>query len=577
MMTLLRQFRVTTQETLDLLRQGGDHTSARLALLIHDGEDIMQKALVERKARLAQILEESRATVVVSEQGLRARLPGDGVTVLCLDSEAPSLAGESDARPQGGAAPENLCYVLFTSGSTGKPKGVAIEHRQLVNYVRGVNARMGLPEGVSYAHVSTFAADLGNTVLFPPLCHGGTLHVISQELTTDPGGLAAYFDAEQIDCLKIVPSHFAALLSAPVPERIIPRKLLVLGGEASSWELVEKIHAMRPETRIMNHYGPTETTVGVLTHAVAPGQRLPGAPIVPLGKPLSGSRVYLLDPDRGLSPADIPGEVYIGGAGVARGYLHRPDLTDERFVPDPFGKPGDRLYRTGDRARHLRDGSLLFLGRIDFQVKVRGFRIELGEVEGAITQHPAVKQAVVSARDYADADRRLIAYVVRGEGALSTTELRAFIKERLPEYMVPSVLVFLDRLPLTPSGKVDRRSLPAPEGITGAERVHVPPRGPTEEALVGIFAELLKIPREGIGAHDSFFELGGHSLLATQAISRVRVALGAELPLRTLFEAPTPAELGKRVDEAIRGAQGLVLPPLVREESSGPRPLSFAW
>ncbi|MFO0762663.1 MAG: non-ribosomal peptide synthase/polyketide synthase, partial [Byssovorax sp.] len=528
--------------------------------------------------RLAQILDESRAVAVLTEEKLAARLPSGGPAVLVLDRDAERLARESASRPEGGARPESLCYVLFTSGSTGKPKGVAIEHRQLVNYVNGVNQRLGLPEGVSYAHVSTLAADLGNTVLFPPLCHGGTLHLITQELTTDPGGLAAYFDAEQIDCLKIVPSHFAALLSAPVPERIIPSKLLVFGGEASSWELVEKIHAMRPETRIMNHYGPTETTVGVLTHEIELGKRVPGAPIVPLGKPLPGSRVHLLDADRNLMAPLIPGEVFIGGAGVARGYLHRPDLTEERFVPDPFGQPGERLYRTGDRARRLASGAIVFLGRIDFQVKVRGFRIELGEIEAALSAHPGVSEVVVLAQTIeGSSDRRLVAYLVpKGDTAPAPAELAAFLAERLPDYMVPSAFVLLGALPLTPNGKIDRQALPALEQPRehGDEDEHEPPRTPVEEVLEGIWCDVFE--RERIGIHESFNDLGGHSLLAIQIIARARDAFDTNIPLRAIFEAPTIAGLAEQVELARREGEGLEAPPITVAPRDRDLPLSFA-
>ncbi|MFS8070172.1 MAG: non-ribosomal peptide synthetase, partial [Byssovorax sp.] len=315
--------------------------------------------------RLAQILEEAGARIVVTEERSAQNLP-DGVIRVRLDADAAAIEGESDARPVSGAGPESLVYVLFTSGSTGKPKGVAVEHRHLVNYVRGVAERLDLPVGSSYAHVSTFSADLGNTVLFPPLCLGGTLHVLAQEVTTDPDELGAYFEREEIDCLKIVPSHLSALLSGAHPERVIPRKLLVLGGEGSSWELIGRLEELAPATRILNHYGPTETTVGVLTHAVETGRREAGTAIVPLGRPLPNSRIYVLDAQRRPQPTGVPGEVYIGGSGVARGYLGRPDLTAERFLPDPFaGELGARMYRTGDRARRLADGTLVFLGRID--------------------------------------------------------------------------------------------------------------------------------------------------------------------------------------------------------------------
>jgi amino acid adenylation domain-containing protein len=325
--------------------------------------------------RRAQLRGEAGARVVVTREGLADAVSGEGIAVVCLDADADAIAAHPEARPDSerGATAANLAYVIFTSGSTGKPKGVAVEHRQLCNYLFGVFERLALPVAASYAHVSTFSADLGNTVLFPPLCLGGVLHVIPRELTTDPDGLGAYFRREGIDCLKIVPSHLLALLAGAHPEWVIPRKLLVLGGESSRWELVEQIERLAPETRIMNHYGPTETTVGVITYAVVPGLRVPGTAIVPLGRPLPNTRIYVLDGHLQPTPTGVPGEVYVGGAGVARGYLGRPDLTAERFLPDPF-RSGERVYRTGDRACSLEDGTLVFLGRVDHQVKIRGFR-----------------------------------------------------------------------------------------------------------------------------------------------------------------------------------------------------------
>ncbi|MEO7327241.1 MAG: amino acid adenylation domain-containing protein, partial [Minicystis sp.] len=335
------------------------------------------------RERLAFMIEDARVTALLTTAEFAAAVPDQGVPILHLDGGVtldPALSAEDPASD--GFEPSHLAYVIYTSGSTGKPKGVGIEHRQLLNYLHGIKGQLALPEGASYALVSTFAADLGNTVLFPALCHGGTLHVISSALGQSPDELAAYFQRHGIDCLKIVPSHLAALLSAARPDEVLPRRCLVLGGEASSWELIDTLEKLAPDCRLLNHYGPTETTVGVLTYPVEKGNRPPSAPIVPLGRPLANSRIYVLDPSRRPTPLGVPGEIYIGGLGLARGYLYRPELTAERFVPDPFSAdPGQRLYRTGDRARYLPDGALLFLGRIDQQVKIRGYRIELGEIE----------------------------------------------------------------------------------------------------------------------------------------------------------------------------------------------------
>ena len=526
------------------------------------------------EARIARIVEDAGARVIVTLAEFAAAMPAANITLVRLDEDAADLDAESDARPESAVTSSSLAYVLFTSGSTGTPKGVAIEHRQLVNYVRGVGSTLALPEDASYAHVSTFSADLGNTVLFPPLCLGGTLHVLAQELTTDPDGLAAYFTRERIDCLKIVPSHLAALLSASHPERLIPRRLLVLGGEGSSWDLIARVARLAPDCRILNHYGPTETTVGVLTYPVDRAAPTPTA-LVPLGRPLPNSRVYVLDGLRQPVPIGVPGEIYIGGDGVARGYLGRPDLTGERFVTDPFGPPGSRLYRTGDRARCLPDGTICFLGRVDFQVKIRGFRIELGEIEAALQALPAVAEVVVLAQDEASGDKRLVAYLVAAAGSLDTAELRASLAQRLPEYMIPASFVVLSALPLTSNGKVSRRALPALEAATIEEAiVHVGPRNPVEEVLAGIWSDVFERPT--IGVHERFSELGGHSLLAIQIIARTREAFQAEIPLRAIFEHPTIAALAEAVQTSMREEEGLAAPPIEKVARGAGLRLSFA-
>ncbi|MFT3764371.1 MAG: amino acid adenylation domain-containing protein [Minicystis sp.] len=524
--------------------------------------------------RLVQILGDARATVVVTLAALADKVTVPGVTVVRLDADAAAIAAESDARPALEATPGDLAYVLFTSGSTGTPKGVAIEHRNLVNYVRGVSERLALPAGATYAYVSTFAADLGNTSLFPSLAGGGCLHVIAQELASDPDALGEYMAHEGIDVMKIVPSHLSALLSGASPEQVLPRKLLVLGGEASSWELIDRIERLAPDCRIMNHYGPTETTVGVLTYPIVRGAR-PDAPIVPLGRPLPNSRVYVLDAQMSPTPTGVPGELYIGGAGVARGYLNQPELTKDRFVKDPFsGSPGARLYKTGDRARFLPDGSILFLGRIDFQVKIRGFRIELGEIESALAAHAGIKDAVVLAEDDGTGNRRLIAYVVpRPAEGPNAAEMAAFLEQRLPEYMVPSAFVLLDALPLTPNGKIDRKALAAIE-VQREGEAKIAPRNPIEDVLAGIWCDVFE--RESIGVHERFNDLGGHSLLAIQIIARARDAFDVQIPLRAIFEAPTISELSQRIDELRREGEQLVAPPIERAPRDRDLPLSFA-
>ncbi|MFO0760432.1 MAG: amino acid adenylation domain-containing protein [Byssovorax sp.] len=515
------------------------------------------------KDRLAFMIEDAKVAVLLTTAELSGVLPDQGVPVIHLDGGVTLDATlPSDNPAPDGLLSSHLCYVIYTSGSTGKPKGVGIEHRQLLNYLHGIGRRLALPEGSSYALVSTFAADLGNTVLFPALCHGGMLHVISPALTQSPDDLAAYFVRHGIDCMKIVPSHLSALLSAARPAEVIPRRCLVLGGEASSWELMDTLARLAPACRVMNHYGPTETTVGVLTYPVEKGARPSGAPIVPLGRPLANSRMYILDPGGHLTPPGVPGELYIGGDGVARGYLNRPELTSERFVPDPFSDdPAARLYRTGDRARYLPDGALLFMGRIDQQVKIRGYRIELGEIDSALSTHPALKEAVTLAREDIPGEKRLVSYVVlAGMETVSPADLRKHLEGRLPDYMIPALFITIPALPLTPNGKIDRRALPAPEEKTEAGG-HAEPSTAVEKLLAEIWADVMGV--EKVGIHDNFFEHGGDSILNIQIVARARQS-GLQLTPKHIFLHPTIAELAAVAGtiESSEAEQGVVTGPV---------------
>ncbi|MGE5660397.1 MAG: thioester reductase domain-containing protein, partial [Actinomycetota bacterium] len=392
--------------------------------------------------------------------------------------------------------------------------------------------------------------DLGHTVIFPALCSGGCLHIISQERATDPEAIAAYFQQHSIDCLKIVPSHLKALLSASDPAQILPKQRLILGGEPLNWDLIETLQKYHPSCSIFNHYGPTETTVGVLTYQVnAQGNRI--SETVPLGRPLPNTQIYLLDSHLQPVPVGVPGELYIAGAGLARGYLHQPELTAEKFIRYSWNQePETRLYKTGDLARYLPDGNIEFIGRADKQVKLRGFRIELGEIEAALSGHPSVSEAVVLLQGKEAVNQRLIAYVVpQSKLNIQTSELleslRLFLKEKLPEYMLPSAFVVLKALPLTPNGKIDRQALPAPEMAAHLSDTFVAPRTPIEEMLAGIWSQLLCL--EKVGVQDNFFDLGGHSLLMTQLLAKVREIFHVELPLRVLFEAPTIAGLAEKI------------------------------
>jgi amino acid adenylation domain-containing protein/non-ribosomal peptide synthase protein (TIGR01720 family) len=480
----------------------------------------------------------------LTQQHLAQRFSEPTTSLICLDSDWEVITRQPEENPLCAATPENLLYIIYTSGSTGKPKGVAVEHRQLLNYLHGILARLDLPEGSSFATVSTFAADLGNTVIFPALCTGGCLHVISQERATSPEALVDYCESHSIDCLKIVPSHLNALLTASHPEKILPRKYLILGGEALSWQLVEKIRQYAPSCQILNHYGPTETTVGVLTYPVHERMR-DKSETVPLGRAIANTQVYILDHYLQPVPIGVPCELYIGGDSVARGYLNQPQLTAEKFITIEHLGGQDvyptRVYKTGDLARYLPDGNIEFLGRIDHQVKIRGFRIELGEIESVLSQHPAIRETVVLAREDELANKRLVAYIVGSQELALISELRDFLKEKLPEYMVPSVFVQLKALPLTPNGKVDRQALPAPDSIRPElEGRFVAPRTPIEETIAKIWAQVLGLDRVSI--YDNFFELGGDSILSIQIVARANQA-GLQLTPKQLFESPTVAGL----------------------------------
>ncbi|AUB41615.1 Glutamate-1-semialdehyde aminotransferase [Nostoc flagelliforme CCNUN1] len=514
-------------------------------------------------------LQDAQASVLIREQ--RNSESFINITEVNLNTDWAIISQESTENLiNQNIKPENLVYIIYTSGSTGKPKGVAVEYQQLLNYLYGILPKLQLPANASYASVSTFVADLGNTIIFPCLCSGGCLHILSWERASDPAALATYFCRHTIDCVKIVPSHLAALLSSECWE-ILPHQLLILGGEAADWNLIEKIQKNAPQCRILNHYGPTETTVGVLTYSVE--EKIPETATVPIGKPLPNTQIYVLDANLQPVPLGVAGELYIGGNSLARGYLNQPELTAERFIHNSFSDSQQRLYKTGDRVRYLSDGNLEFLGRLDDQVKIRGYRIELGEISTALSQHPAVRESVVIAREETSTEKRLVAYIVPTSHSVSDHDFRNFLKAKLPEYMIPASFVILKALPLTANGKLDRNALPAPEEVVSRETTFIAPRTPVEEVLAGIWAQLLGIPQVSID--DNFFDLGGHSLLATQVISRIRTTFGVEIPLPQLFESANLAALAAQIEIAMRGEQQEIktITPVSRDKNF---PLSFA-
>ena len=509
------------------------------------------------RERLGWMLEDAGARLVLTESALADRLPA-GARAVRLDALAAELRALPDGDPEGGALPDNLSHVIFTSGSTGRPKGVMIRHASVVALLHWLRGHVTDEERSAVLASTSTSFDVSVAEIWGTLCWGGRLLLAENALS-----LAEMGDAGVV-LATMVPTAAAELLrTGAVPPSV---RAFNLAGEALPESLARGLYDLGTVEVVRNLYGPTEDTT-YSTWSLVPR----GAERVVIGRPVANSRAYVLDAALAPVPAGIPGELYLAGDGTARGYAARPDLTAERFLPDPFGPPGSRMYRVMDRARWTDAGELVYLGRTDTQVKVRGFRVELGEIESALLDHPGVRAAVALAREDAPGERRLVAYVVPEGAAPDANALRAHLGGRLPAYMLPAAFVALDSIPLTPSGKLDRRALPAPD-FSAAER-YAAPATPTEEVLAGIWAEILRADR--VGVRETFFELGGHSLLAIRVVSRVRDALGVELPLRALFEAPTVAELAARV-EALRRAESPVLPPVVPVERGGPLPLSFA-
>ncbi|WP_116205647.1 non-ribosomal peptide synthetase, partial [Amycolatopsis circi] len=524
-----RQLNEQANRIAHCLRRAGVQPEDRVGLAAARGTGLLAGLLGVLKSGAAYLpvdadLPAARRDALFEQAGVRLVLAEGGAGT--IDLADPSLADEPVTDPVGGAGLANLAYVIFTSGSTGTPKGVAVTHDSLARYTSGIAGVLDLPAGSGYGIVSTFAADLGHTVVYPSLCTGGTLHVLSREVANSPARMADYADRNPVDCLKIVPSHLRALLDGPRPAAVLPKRRLVLGGEALAADLVRSVRELAPDCRLLNHYGPTETTVGVLSHEVAAADDP-----VPLGRPLPHARVHVLDDRLDLAPLWTVGEVCVGGPAVARGYLGSPAATAERFVPDPH-RPGERLYRTGDLARRRADGTLVFLGRNDEQVKLRGYRVEPAEVAAVLRRHPGVQDATVVVRT-GDGSPHLVGYVVADA---NPEVLQAHCAAHLPSYLVPSAIVPIDAIPLTANGKLDRAALPEPASAAA----YAPPESPAEETLAAIWAELLRVDR--VGRHDGFFALGGDSILGIQVVSRANQAgLAVTPPL--LFQHPTIAAL----------------------------------
>ncbi|HUS09280.1 MAG TPA: amino acid adenylation domain-containing protein, partial [Pyrinomonadaceae bacterium] len=512
--------------------------------------------------RLAFIIKDADLTVLVTQKSLLRELPAHDATVVTVDAEEiPSEDSNDDVVSR--ASADNLVYVIYTSGSTGKPKGVAIEHRALTNFLLSVQRQPGLAADDVLLAVTTLSFDIAALEIYLPLITGARVVIADAEVASDGIQLKQLIAESGATVMQATPATWQMLNNAGWQGQ--PGLKVLCGGEALSVELANALVA-RGMT-VWNMYGPTETTVWSTIRQIEAGDEL-----ISIGRPIANTQIYLLDEANRPVPAGIAGELHIGGDGVARGYLD-PELTAEKFIPNIFANvPDARLYKTGDLARYTENGDIEYLGRIDNQVKIRGYRIELGEIEAVLAQHSSVLENVVIARDDTVGDKRLVAYVVMANGQKQTSEdLREFLRERLPEYMLPAAIVHLRKLPLTPNGKVNRRALPAPDYDAELQDSFVAPRTQTEELLASIWSEVLKVSR--VGVNDNFFELGGHSLLAVSMISRVRDALSVDLKVRSLFEAPTVARLARTLEDS--GKHALV-PSITRVKRTPNLPLSFA-
>ncbi|AJO59575.1 non-ribosomal peptide synthetase DhbF [Bacillus subtilis] len=511
--------------------------------------------------RISYMLEDAKPSCIITTEEIAASLPDNlAVPELVLDQAVTQeiIKRYSPENPDVSVSLDHPAYIIYTSGSTGRPKGVVVTQKSLSNFLLSMQEAFSLGEEDRLLAVTTVAFDISALELYLPLISGAQIVIAKKETIREPQALAQMIENFDINIMQATPTLWHALVTSE-PEKLRGLRVLV-GGEALPSGLLQALQDLH--CSVTNLYGPTETTIWSAAAFLEEG--LQGVP--PIGKPIWNTQVYVLDNGLQPVPPGVVGELYIAGTGLARGYFHRPDLTAERFVADPYGPPGTRMYRTGDQARWRADGSLDYIGRADHQIKIRGFRIELGEIDAVLANHPHIEQASVVVREDQPGDKRLAAYVV-ADGAIDTAELRRYMGASLPDYMVPAAFVEMDELPLTPNGKLDRKALPAPDFSTSVSDRS--PRTPQEEILCDLFAEVLGLARVGID--DSFFELGGHSLLAARLMSRIREVMGAELGIAKLFDEPTVAGLAAHLDLA-QSAR----PALQRAERPEKIPLSFA-
>ncbi|MGA9768828.1 MAG: amino acid adenylation domain-containing protein, partial [Blastocatellia bacterium] len=530
------------------------------------------------KERLTFMLENAGATVLVIERQMADRLPDHDRRAVFLDSDWTTIAEESSRNPAIVTTGENLCYVVYTSGSTGKPKGVAMCHHPLTNMIRWQLENFDETVGLKTLQFASLSFDVSFQEMFSTICSGGELLLIPEELRLDTAQLIEKLRDEDVGRLFlpfVALQQLAEVAEGQGVNLESLREIITAGEQLQISKPVASFFERLKNCALLNHYGPSES------HVVT-AYRLSGSPstwsaLPPVGRPIANTQIYLLDAELQPVPIGIAGELYIGGDALARGYINRPEMTAERFAPDQFSRlRGARLYKTGDLARYLSDGNIEFLGRNDQQVKIRGYRVELGEIEAVLSHCPGVRNAVVFMRDDEGGQKRLVAYlIVNPEHPPTISDLKSYLKKNLPDYMAPSSFVMMEEFPLTPSGKVNRRALPAPDQAAAvSDEKFIAPRTPVEELVAGIWLDVLGL--EQIGINDSFFELGGHSLLATQVISRVRSTFQIEMPLRALFETPTVAGLAETISTAISAGESLQAPPVVAISRESDSALSFA-
>ncbi len=522
--------------------------------------------------RIRYMLEDSGATVLLVQKPGESSLlqAGNGRTVKTMQLDMNAIYSGDGLNLEKVSNPDDLAYVLYTSGSTGKPKGVMVEHASIINTLMFLQDKYPLLKNDTYLLKTTYSFDVSTAELFGWFFEGGRLAILEPEAEKEPNRILEAIKKYQVTHLNFVPSMldvFLDVIKDKDIETLKGVKYVFAAGEALRSNLVRKSHSMIDGVRLENLYGPTETSIYGTGYSLQKSEEIPD---VPIGKPISNMRAYILDKHLRMQPAGVAGELCLSGIGVARGYLNKPELTAEKFVVDPF-VPGGRMYRTGDLAKWMDDGNIRFCGRIDHQVKIRGFRIELGEIEATIAQHPSVKGTVVIVREDRPGDKRLVAYIVlSGESAMMTEELRQFLKERLPDYMVPSAFVVMEALPLTPNGKIDRKALPVPDRFV-SEKCFIAPRNTVESQLTWIWMKALGLQR--IGITDNFFDLGGNSLIALRLISEVKKVAGKNLPVSALYQAPTIEQLGKMLDGKDRSVQWSSLTPIQTVGSKRP----FYW